>query len=131
LEKLFNIPKWKPKNFFSKILGVVYVYILISFTWIFFRAETFDKAIGICKKIFTDLDFSKLNLLDINVFSTIVLALITLLLIEYTIIRKYTFDRIYSMKHGLILSGSFIVFCIVYILIFGNANGSSFIYFQF
>ncbi len=131
IEKLFNIPKIKPKNILTKSLGALYVFILISFTWIFFRAETFEKAIGIIKKIFSEFNPFQFNFLDINVFATIILSIITLLIFEYNVMRKYSFERIYNMKRGLLFSASLIIFCLLFIIIFGNTNGSSFIYFQF
>ncbi len=47
------IPKKKEKNLFDKVIGVLLTYTFICFTWIFFRADSFNKAWQVIKGIFT------------------------------------------------------------------------------
>lgn len=131
IEKAFNLPKIKPVGLIHKILRMAYVFILISFSWIFFRSITFHQAITIIKKIATDLRPADFQFLDTNIFTSMVIGTVILIGLEYLIFRNYTFDSIMKSKNGivkLLMLSSFLLACIIFL---GNSNGSQFIYFQF
>ena len=131
IEKAINLPAFKPKYFIMKFIRVIYVFCLISFSWIFFRAISFEQAITTIKKIFTQFNAGSFQFLDINVFSSIILGISILLAAEYFVFRKYSFDELFERKRGdWVLSACTLVF-IFLILFFGNSTGSQFIYFQF
>lgn len=130
-EKAINLPRWRPKYFIVKAIRVLYVFSLISFSWIFFRAVSFHQASTIIKKIFMDFNASAFQFLDINIFATILLGITILLSFEYLVFRKYSFDQLFEKKNGDTWLSSFTVLFIFLIIFFGNSNGSQFIYFQF
>lgn len=130
-EKALGVKTTPTNNWILKGLKVMYVFVLISFTWIFFRAATFSQALAIIRKIFLYPDPSKFNALDINVFASIILGTFLLLLLEFNLFRKYSFDTLFQKQHGRWWLTLLTVFLIVYIMLFGNSNGAQFIYFQF
>ncbi|GAB3508411.1 hypothetical protein GCM10027442_14640 [Emticicia fontis] len=131
LEKMLNISLKNPENFIIKLMRVMYVFIAICFTWIFFRAITFSQATFIISKIFTDLSLRKFNHLDGSIFLSIISGIILLIIFEFFLFRKYSFDRIYLMKYGKRYLNVITIFFIIYTLMQGNFNGAQFIYFQF
>ena len=113
-----------------KGLSTVLVFHLICFTWVFFRAETFDKAISIIDKIFTVEYFFNLEIRDTSVFATIVISTALFFLLEVFVFKKLNLrdpnpeqNRVKLIALKVVLS--------LFILIFGISEGSQFIYFQF
>ncbi|WP_158561202.1 MBOAT family protein [Emticicia sp. C21] len=130
-EKLLNISMDNPKNIIVKLLRIGYVFVAISFTWIFFRASTLSQAKYIAYKIITDLSPAKFNSLSTSILLSITISLLLLLLFEFFLFRKHSFDKIYLMKHGKKYLNILTIFFIIYVLLNGNFNGAQFIYFQF
>ena len=131
IEKMTNLPAWKPKFLISKLMRVAYVFILICLTWVFFRAVTFEQATGIIGKIFTGFNASGFQFLDVNVFSSIVIGIVTLLAFEYVVFRNLTFDQLFDSKKGQWKLMAMTIFFFMMMLFFGNSTGNQFIYFQF
>ena len=130
-EKAVSLSKFSPRNIITKSIRVFYVFILISFSWIFFRAATFNQAIIIIKKIFLNFNLNKFWFWDLNIFPSIIFGIIILFCFEYFVFRKYTFDQIFETKNGNKLLCTFTILFIFIIIFFGNSSGSQFIYFQF
>jgi len=131
LEKAFSVSLKNPSNWIVKFTRSLYVFIAISFTWIFFRATTFSQAIDIIKKIFTDFRIAAIWGSGTNIFSSIILTLALLISAELLIFRKYSFDKLYSFRYGDYFLTGLSVFLIICVIIFGNSEGAQFIYFQF
>ncbi|MFT3908800.1 MAG: MBOAT family O-acyltransferase [Ferruginibacter sp.] len=131
VEKLVGLPKLRPKHILAKGLRVMYVFVFISFSFIFFRAVTFDRAMSIIKSIFLNFNAKGFRLLDTNIVSTIVIGISILMIFDYFVFRNLSFDQIYERKNGSKLLFAFTTFLIFLIIFFGNSNGSQFIYFQF
>lgn len=130
-EKALGIPGVRPKSFVGRLIRISYVFILISFSWIFFRAVTFEQAVTIIEKIFTDFNLAEMKVLDVNVFSSMIVGVVILLLLEVVLFRKYSFEYIVSLKYGrngLFALSVLLFFVVVFI---GNSEGAQFIYFQF
>ncbi|MCF8242074.1 MAG: MBOAT family protein [Melioribacteraceae bacterium] len=53
-EKMFNIPKWVNKNKLTRIVGIIITFHLVSFCWIFFRAQSFELGWGMLDQIFNN-----------------------------------------------------------------------------
>lgn len=131
LEKAMNFTTLKPNYFAAKLIGVLYVFTAISFSWIFFRAATFPQALKIINTIFTDFNFSNFNILDPAIFTTAIISTIILFILEYSLFRKYSFENIFYFNNGDYFLSLFTVIFILYTILFGNLNGNQFIYFQF
>jgi len=131
IERALNYASYKPKNLLTRLIGTLYVFIAISFTWIFFRAATFSQALSIITSIFTDFKFGNFNILDPAIFVTAIASTVIMLVFEYSLFRKYSFENIFYFKNGDFYLSLFTVFFIIYIIVFGNLAGNQFIYFQF
>lgn len=111
---------------FSNILSMLLTFCIVSFAWIFFRAETIGDATSIISKIF--LSHGSL-FIDLNTLSMAFLA--------FVIVFIYDFTQEYGVRLRLLNSRFTVVryataaFLICYIIGFGVLNGGSFIYFQF
>ncbi len=142
-----NILK-KPKNRFfkktglKKFPGLIYTqgllvtFGLICFSWIFFRARTFNEVGTLLSGLFTRWDFSgdyfqkSLFLgLDIKGLVTVLLAIIILLLFDIMQTRK-PIQLTIQKQPPLVRWAIYFVFINV-IFIMGIFGGTEFIYFQF
>lgn len=110
----------------SNIIRILITFCIVSFAWIFFRAESFNDAMYIIKSIMTN--HGKV-FLDIN---TLLMAFIA-----FIIVFMYDFTHEYGVKLKLLDSNYRIIrfatatLLICYIIGFGVLNSGSFIYFQF
>jgi D-alanyl-lipoteichoic acid acyltransferase DltB (MBOAT superfamily) len=119
--------KWERKS----VLNIFITFLLICFSWIFFRANNVDDAFHVIHSIFTNpgqLYIPSDADVVVPIFSTI--AILILLISE---IKKEFFLDSYSLsenKYSIVrwIFYSSIVFIILYIGVF---NSSQFIYFQF
>jgi D-alanyl-lipoteichoic acid acyltransferase DltB (MBOAT superfamily) len=103
-----------------KIVKQVFIFHYVCLTWIFFRAETFGKAVAILKKIFT------FTYIDPR-FSIAALVFIALVLL-YQFIYESRFRRMLELsavKIGLMVS------MILYMVFFRTSGYEIFLYFRF
>lgn len=107
------------------------VFILVSLSFIFFRATTFTQALFIFKKIISGVSIKEINFLDTNGFAVLAFSIIILFLSEYLIFNKYSIEEIYNMHKGKLFCSLLIISSILLVLSFGWWGGASFIYFQF
>ncbi len=130
-EKLTDFNKLPHNNFILKLLRVTYVFLLISFTWVFFRATTFAQATEIINSIIFNFGAGKFNFFNTSVFATIVIGVTILFTFEYFIFRKNDFNALYLKKNGDLFFTVFGAIFLFIIILFGNSEGGQFIYFQF
>ncbi|HMI79569.1 MAG TPA: MBOAT family O-acyltransferase [Ferruginibacter sp.] len=130
-ERLIKIHQLRPRNIVTKSIRILYTFTLISFSWIFFRSETFAQSVTILKKIGLDFSLQKFWFWDLSIYPSIIVGLSILFGFEYFILRKQTFDQLYEKKNRKIVFCSLTVFFILVTILSGNSNGSQFIYFQF
>lgn len=139
--KLYDLLKLNKKSFSFRMMQVICTYGLISFSWIFFRANTVRDSFLIIKSIFTNFNLGILfdgSLftcgLDKNNFSFMIFTLFILMLADYFktknfIIREKILKQDYWFR-WIVISIS-----IVSIVLFGmygpKYDVSAFIYFQF
>lgn len=132
----FNINR---NGFFYRLSQIIIVFILVDFAWIFFRANTFNDAIGIIKNMFVFnpwvlFDGSLYNLgLDQKDFTVGILAIFALTIVS--LLRRNT--RLINIigKQNIIVRWVFYFTFLYSILIFGiygpGYEAQQFIYFQF
>lgn len=113
------------------MLDSAILFILVSFSFIFFRSTSIEQALGIIKKMVADFSLRTPNFLDTNGFAVIATAVAILFTLEYFIFRKYTVPQIYANKYGMLLCGIGVSLFLLLVLSFGWWGGPSFIYFQF
>lgn len=123
---------------FKKITQVLIVFILVDFSWIFFRANKVDDAFYVIKNLFVNINHvfeQKYFLTTINSMGSIynfilsVCGIFVLLIIHW--LQRNKSLRIYIAAKPLWIRWSAYYFVIIFILIFGVFNNSQFIYFQF
>jgi D-alanyl-lipoteichoic acid acyltransferase DltB (MBOAT superfamily) len=121
-----NILGYRP---LTNALHVFITFALVSFAWIFFRANNVTEAFNICKSIFT-LKGGGLFIGTPEGFVYAVIWILFLLVVEY--ITEYHSDIIkvfYSPNRVVRYAGYTVI--VLFIILFGVFNGGQFIYFQF
>ena len=143
VKKVTNNRSWK-KGFLYKVVNRIYVFCLVSFAWIFFRAQNFSTAIYILKNTFKNV-FSQIPPIirnDNNIRSKLlylhqpsadffiaIISIISLISIHYYMKDK-RFYQIVNVKNKFIRWSIYYLMIFIFIL-FGVFNKSEFIYFQF
>lgn len=112
-------------------LDMAIVFILVSFSFIFFRSRSLNQALLIIKKMWQDFSLSLPNFLDTNGFAVLTSGIILLFLCEYFIFRTRSVESIYMGRFGKLLCGTVVTLAILLVFSFGWWGGPSFIYFQF
>ena len=126
-ERIFNYRTFiDSKSYFFKLLSGLITFNLVSFAWIFFRAENFTKATEIIYKIFEPDYFLNIKIQDSNIFISIIFNIVVFLVLEKVISRLLQ-RKNYNNIHAPLLH----VLLLILILLFGVNEGSQFIYFQF
>ncbi|GAK74793.1 probable poly(beta-D-mannuronate) O-acetylase [Nonlabens ulvanivorans] len=137
--KMNSFMKIKENSFDVLFFKRVWTFVLVSFAWIFFRAETFEKAMLV---ISNSMNLSFYQLLDGSMYElgldskdfTLAILLIIGLLAFWSIDKRYPIRTWLYRKH---IATRYIVYLstIFFILIFGyygsEYNVDEFIYFQF
>jgi D-alanyl-lipoteichoic acid acyltransferase DltB (MBOAT superfamily) len=126
LEK-FTFSSLKIKTFNS--FGYIYTFIVVLFSWIFFRAQNLDTASSIIGKIFT-LEFGSLFIGEISTFVNGILLLGLGILVDLILFRsKVPLEnygvRFSTVKLAVIVSVIILILCLFY------STAENFIYFQF
>ncbi len=139
IEHLFKLNKvLNSSNRLLSFLQIVIVFLIVSFAWIFFRAESVSDAFLIYKKIFTNLQFNTSSIKEcillfkgdatsLDSFIICIFFIIILFLYEgkTNITKKLSFSENEKSNYTLL------AFVVLSILFFGYFNSRSFIYFQF
>ncbi|MFT5777428.1 MAG: alginate O-acetyltransferase complex protein AlgI [Crocinitomicaceae bacterium] len=127
LEKIIGFRKG-PIPFWRRLLGAFVVLNVISLTWVFFRADSFDQAMSIFGKIFTMHPSELYVMLGEYKYSPAIIGALLLIIFEIqhpfsSILKLLDRKPIWRYSHYLVL-----VFAL---LLLGNTVGVPFIYFQF
>ena|SRR5579859_5647910 len=133
-----NITGMSKMKWLFNPLQVIITFILVSFAWIFFRANSLRDAWTIVRKIIT-MDGMTLGKADVHglpdsylglprwYFGSIILLIIFLLVADFLITRKYV-PRLMSVPLVKYLTYFLLVFAIIFLGVYHN---NRFIYFQF
>lgn len=118
----------KEKTGLSRFFNISLTFLLICFSWIFFRAKDLSHATLIIKKIFT---FEKGSLFITNpTFTYSLFAIAFLLVSEYR--EEYYKDRLSPVNNpNIVVRYIACLALVLLILLIGVFDGSQFIYFQF
>jgi D-alanyl-lipoteichoic acid acyltransferase DltB (MBOAT superfamily) len=108
------------------------VFILVTFAWIFFRAESMNTSLIFIKKIFA---FDGNFILNFGNAKLINLLFVTIIFITGMLFaEKFKFREIILNKYeslGYIIKLSLFILVISFLIFFGNYSTNSFIYFKF
>lgn len=121
-----NILGYRP---LTNAFHVFITFVLVSFAWIFFRANNVTEAFNICKSIFT-LKGEGLFIGTPEGFVYALIWILFLLVVEY--VTEYHSDiiKVFYSPHRVVRYAGYTVI-VLFIILFGVFNGGQFIYFQF
>lgn len=128
IHKAFNKKNKKPKNY-SKLnssLSTLFTFILVTFTWLFFRSQTIDSTTIIFNKIWY-WEHSEYTIEFIKIGITYLLLIGFLDITE----SKYGHTGILKLKSKMIIVGTLSALFFVTLAYMFQADASPFIYFQF
>lgn len=140
-DKAVTVLQLNRKSLGHKLLCAACTFIMVDFSWIFFRANGFKKALVIIKSMFTvknpwvlvDGSLYKCGLDDKN-FRLMVIAILTLLFADFCKHRGIKIREV-IIRQDYWFRWIFIAVSVAVILTFGiwgpNYNEANFIYFQF
>lgn len=122
-------------NFLYKIGSVLVNFSLITFAWIFFRANTFNEALLVIKGIFTIDNFNvDISLLNLTVNDVIIIIVLLILFVLYEIIDDKKPIICLVTKQVLVVRWSIyllLIFTMIMFGVYGKLSAASFIYLQF
>ena len=125
-ERLINFQKYiESKSNIQKLLSAFISFNFICLAWIFFRAETLVKSVGIITRIFEIDFFMNLKIKDTNIFASIFFNVFIFIILE-NVIKNISQNKLTSFQNHF-----YVFVLIILILLFGVNEGSQFIYFQF
>tara|TARA_B100000767_G_C19733355_1_gene522777 strand:- start:201 stop:1490 length:1290 start_codon:yes stop_codon:yes gene_type:complete len=131
IERRLGFPKLiETKSRIIQIISGVFTFHLVCLSWVFFRCETFDKAIEIINRIFTGNNFFNFIINDSNILGAIGLATFLFILLEFFILNKSGVKKL-NQTIDVYKSITLQAVLIMIIVLFGVSEGSQFIYFQF
>lgn len=129
LERILAISMLPLRSTTVKIIRSFTVFNLVAVTWVFFRATTFDQAIGIFDNIISGPTFWYLRIQDLGVMASIIFCMSILITAELFIFRKKSVQDIFSAR-SIPRAVAYLVTITAIITLFG-VEGDQFIYFQF
>ena len=125
IRKRFHVNR---KSMYYTFYNIILTFVLVLFTWIFFRADSFSDAINIITRIFT-LPGTIFNESPYDLVYAII-AIISLIVID---LKQEYFNDYWSILYGKFPSFRIagIVIFVLTILLIGVFDGGQFIYFQY
>lgn len=112
------------------LLQISITFLLISFSWIFFRANNFSDLIYILKSISINFVFDS-NKLGFNFYKIIIAGVLILVLESVHLLQSHIKMREFLSERPLMIRWFIYLLLILFILTFGVFNNGNFIYFQF
>ena len=125
------------KNSFEVVLvRRLVTFLLVTFAWLFFRANSMSDAVVLLGKLFSGYDTSfAATLAAIKLDTVAIVTTVLLILTLYMIDRLLTYDDRPDGSFVLTRSGSFVYYVwmimFVWVLLLSMGTGGTFIYFQF
>ncbi|MBL1215748.1 MAG: MBOAT family protein [Ignavibacteriae bacterium] len=128
--KIISLLKLNQNRFVLKLIQVFTVFVLVDFSWIFFRANNLGDAFTIIGNLFViDLD----NLLNNSIsFSSLAVNFGVIAIMEiFHLLQRGTKFSTYISARPTYIRWSVYFFITIFILYLGGQGGKEFIYFQF
>ena len=127
-ERALGVKAGAPVPWYLRPFRVLFCFLLICFTWVFFRAQSFAQAMDILHGIGTWRGEPYIR--DLGVFLNLSVMLAALLAFEFLFLRGRTMQDL-ARRWGDARTALFCALVLVVIGLFGVSDGSQFIYFQF
>lgn len=137
--------KLKLENFqrsrMKKVLDVLFVFALVNFAWIFFRANSIDDAlfiVGSFKNLFSDIySYKEAIYTYINIYPSFgrvefLITILSVVILElFHLIQRHNSIRHILRKRPRWIRLTIYYFLVLWIIFWGSREGSQFVYFQF
>lgn len=128
IEKALGWQKYEGKNWAVKAVRICVTFLLVNFSWIFFRMPTIGDACGAICRMFTN--FGTPNLSDMGSSIMLIIGMGVLILLFKDFRDEFFRKKIRFLEARPIRWAIYVcLFCMV--LMFGALDGSSFIYVSF
>ncbi len=124
LEHFLKEKKETPANFFVTSIRILYVFIITTLAWVFFRSQNINEALAVLTKLFSA-NSPHWEPIPMNLNELIFCFVLILVLLSFEKIIK-TLNTLHSKKYYTALW-----FLIISCYLFGIFNYKQFIYFQF
>ncbi|MCX6317389.1 MAG: MBOAT family protein [Bacteroidetes bacterium] len=131
IEKALKPGSRAKSSLLRNIAGWLITFLLVCFAWIFFRSESFTQSLEIIRRMFSTFHVADILTIERITAGPILNGIVLLLLVEWFLIRRMSFDVLFEKKHGDTAMVAFSTFMLLYVFLFGNAAENQFIYFQF
>ena len=116
---------WQKLNFkLNKIIAWIITFNFVNFTWIFFRAKSFEDAMKVIRGMF----FGEFKI-DVNYLEILFIVLAFLVVLLFKNSMQMAFDKKFKFTIWQIFATSFFLF--ISILVIRLNNASEFLYFRF
>ncbi|UII79904.1 MBOAT family protein [Flagellimonas sp. CMM7] len=125
VEKRFKLI---PKKY--SFLNSIFVFVVVTFIWIFFRSLSFADTSIIIRKLFSLVDYGQLYIGNISIFGTVIYGLFLALVFDAFLFVKNIRLEGYGSSLKVRWYISIVTFTIVNIILF-YSDTNNFIYFQF
>jgi alginate O-acetyltransferase complex protein AlgI len=128
IEKQLGYQQLHTKNFGVRLCRMALTFMLVNFTWIFFRSQSVGEAVGIFERI-----FSRFGVPDITSMgaSSLIMLFIGLSILLFKELREEFFRTRFKFLDGKVARSVIYLLLSCMILNFGVFGGSSFIYVSF
>ena len=118
----------KPLNTITQVLLIILTFLIVSLTWVFFRAENLQDVITIFSNLHKSSSPHKSQIEGVELL--LALSTIVLLVSWHITIKKSSLESFFQKQHG-IIKGLILTLMIIAIFLFASGDDRAFIYFQF
>ena len=115
-------------NNYVKAVKILFIFGIVSLTWIFFRSNNLQDSIYIFEKIF---NFNDYNFSDVTEKFYVVKGLFLILFLIFCEAISFRINVMNAINRCSLSSVFLLAFMLVFISLFGTFESNSFIYFQF
>lgn len=137
---LLKIKVKKQSNIFFDFFKVIFIFLIVNYAWIFFRANSILDAFYISSNLFNDINnifniqymYNVFNNLGLNFFEIFLVIISIIMLILWDKLNKKVNVHLFLYKFNFIIRFIVYYILVIVILCFGVFNNAGeFIYFQF
>ena len=118
----------KPLSKMTQVLLIVLTFLIVSLTWVFFRAESLQDVITIFSNLHKSSSSHKPQFEGFELI--LALSTIVLLVSWHITTKKSSLETFFQKQHG-IIKGLILTLMIMAIFLFASGDNRAFIYFQF
>lgn len=128
IEKALGWQKYEGKNWGVRVVRITFTFLLVNFTWVFFRMPNINDAFGMIGRMFTI--FGKPDLSDLSGTVLAILS-ISLAILIFKDLKDEYFSKALRFMNAKAIRWCIYIFLFCSIFLFGVLDGGQFIYGRF